>query len=107
MFKGFECLSDRRDQEEMAEEIMEARIRGRKNIIFLDIDGVIQPYGHEFRFSHDIDQSIARLCERYDPALVNEGDPWDIVAAYYDLPSCAGIMARLSYCIPRGSSLTV
>ena len=93
MHKGFDLLDDMHGQEEIPDEVL---MSGKKNIIFLDIDGVIQPYRHEYRFGHSIDHSLAMLSEMCDPILVKEGDPWDIVAAYYDWDEIAmGRLAKL------------
>lgn len=56
----------------------------KKNIIFLDIDGVIQPYNNQRRHDHDLDAMIEYLCTKYDPDVVRHGDKYDVAAAYYD-----------------------
>ena len=33
----------------------------KKNIIFLDIDGVIQPYNNQYRFNYDMKKTVETL----------------------------------------------
>lgn len=37
----------------------------KKNIVFLDIDGVIQPYDSRFRFAHSCDLTMEKLRKEY------------------------------------------
>ena len=46
----------------------------KKSIIFLDIDGVIQPYHSQMRHEYDLDAMIEKLYEKYDPEVVRRGD---------------------------------
>lgn len=81
MHKGFDFLKSKEYQCEMPKQILESC---KRNIIFLDIDGVIQPYGNQLRHDHSYDKTLEFLGSRCDRKLVDEGDPADICAAYYD-----------------------
>lgn len=68
----------------------------KKNIIFLDIDGVIQLYEQKERFDHDLDGLIDYLCEKYHDPIYREMDKYDVGAAYYDWDDIAvGILTKL------------
>lgn len=67
----------------------------KKSIIFLDIDGVIQPYHSQMRHEYDLDAMIEKLCEKYDPEVVRRGDKYDVAAAYYDWNEIA--VGRIAY----------
>ena len=56
----------------------------KKNIIFLDIDGVIQPYQSKKRFEHDMNQTIKFLCEKSKNAIYESMDKFDVCACFYD-----------------------
>lgn len=47
---------------------------GKKNIIFLDIDGVLQPYDQRKRFDHDLDKLVDYLCDKYNDPIYGEMD---------------------------------
>lgn len=103
MHKGLELLDEDLNRREIRKGYL---AEGKKNIIFLDIDGVIQPYGSQTRFAHDIDATIDYLCERYDPEVVKHGDKYDVVAAYYDWDEIA--VGRLAYlCRHTGSYIVM
>lgn len=69
---------------------------GKKNIIFLDIDGVIQPYDQRERFDHDLIRLIDYLCEKYNDPVYRKMDKYDVGAAYYDWDDIAvGILTKL------------
>lgn len=69
---------------------------GKKNIIFLDIDGVIQPYHLAERFNHDLDQLIDYLCDKYEDPIYKEMDKYDVGAAFYDWDEVAiGYLTKL------------
>ncbi len=51
-------------------------------VVFLDIDGVLQPPNFSNRFKHDLDQLRKDLAEK-NP-LFHTADKWDIGAVYYD-----------------------
>ena len=78
-----------------------------KRIIFLDSDGVIQPHtgSNAMRSGHLTDRLLEDLCQRYDPALVREGDPYDLAAAFWDWDP--GALGRLKYLCRRTGSRIV
>ena len=103
MHKGLELLHDERSHSEISKVFL---AEGKKNIIFLDIDGVLQPYGSKRRFAHDMDATIEKLCQRYDPEVVNRGDKYDVVAAYYDWDEIA--IGRIAFlCRHTGSYIVM
>lgn len=55
-----------------------------KNIIFLDIDGVIQPPSYERRFDHDMEALQYYLANKYSDDIYLTFDKYDLAAAYYD-----------------------
>lgn len=68
----------------------------KKNIIFLDIDGVIQPHDQRERFDHDLDKLVDYLCDKYNDPIYREMDKYDVGAAYYDWdPIAVGILTKL------------
>gem|GEM_PF-7095938 len=69
---------------------------GKKNIIFLDIDGVIQAYDQRECFDHDLDKLVDYLCDKYNDPIYREMDKYDVGAAYYDWDDVAvGILTKL------------
>ena len=100
MHKGFDLINPDVEQwnlrvGESHPEIPFVKLKeGKKNIIFLDIDGVIQPYDNNYRFGHSPDLTMEKLRKEFDPKLVDEGDRWDILAAYYDWDEVA--LARVA-----------
>lgn len=89
MHKGLEFLTEKEKKDVNEYFVPE----GKRNIIFLDIDGVLQPYSSWLRDDHDIDATIKYLCSKYDPEVVTRGDKYDVCAAYYDWNEIA--VARL------------
>ncbi|MGN0880581.1 MAG: HAD domain-containing protein [Oligosphaeraceae bacterium] len=55
----------------------------KSNIVFLDIDGVLQPWGQQDRFNHDMDALRAQLAQERNPRYA-ELDKYDIAAVTYD-----------------------
>lgn len=53
-------------------------------VIFLDIDGVIQPLGGQRRFRHDLEKLREDLAARYKNDEYLEMDKYDLGAVYYD-----------------------
>ena len=103
MHKGLELLREERSHREICKGYLE---KGKKNIIFLDIDGVLKSYGSQKRFAHDIDATIDYLCERYDPEVVKHGDVHDVAAAFYDWDEIA--VGRIAYlCRHTGSYIVM
>lgn len=68
----------------------------KKNIIFLDIDGVIQPYDNQYRFLHDMKETINYLCKKYQTEIYRNMDIYDVCAAYYDWDEIAiGMLTKI------------
>lgn len=55
-----------------------------RQIIFLDIDGVLQPYGRQDRFEHDLEQLRKDLAAKYNNDEYLQMDKYDLGAVYYD-----------------------
>ncbi len=53
-----------------------------KKVVFLDIDGVLQPGGRQFRFDHNLDELQKKFGEKNPEYL--KMDKYDIGATYYD-----------------------
>ena len=56
---------------------------GRK-VIFLDIDGVLQPTWKQDRFNHDMDELRRVLAAWFDNEEYLEMDKYDLAAVYFD-----------------------
>ena len=56
----------------------------RRTVIFLDIDGVLQPHGKQTRFDHDLEELRRVLSEKLDDASYMDVDKYDLGAIYYD-----------------------
>lgn len=55
-----------------------------RKVIFLDIDGVLQPTTAQERFNHDMDALKIELAEKYQDDHFLELDKYDVAAVYYD-----------------------
>jgi hypothetical protein len=55
-----------------------------RRVIFLDIDGVLQPHGKQDRFDHDLEQLRKDLAAKYNNDEYLEMDRYDLGAVYYD-----------------------
>jgi HAD domain in Swiss Army Knife RNA repair proteins len=55
-----------------------------RTVIFLDIDGVLQPLGSQKRFRHDLEKLRIELAARYDNDEYLEMDRYDLGAVCYD-----------------------
>ena len=53
-------------------------------VIFLDIDGVLQPYSFRDRFNHDLDKLQKELAVKYNDEAYLQMDKYDIGAVFYD-----------------------
>jgi hypothetical protein len=60
-----------------------------RNIIFLDIDGVLQPIGKQDRFNHDMDKLKIQLAAQYQDEEFLSMDKYDVAAVYYDWDKAA------------------
>ncbi len=73
-------------------------------VIFLDIDGVLQPYGAEYRF-YEINNAAKALVEKLSRKHnidYSQYSIYDVLAAYYDWDDQA--VARLKYILDTTSS---
>ena len=55
-----------------------------KMVIFLDIDGVLQPLSSQHRFEHDLDELRTQLAIKYKNDDYLLMDRYDLGAVYYD-----------------------
>jgi len=55
-----------------------------RRVIFLDIDGVLQPHGQQDRFNHDLEQLRKDLAAKYNNDEYLNMDRYDLGAVYYD-----------------------
>ncbi|MYB35494.1 MAG: hypothetical protein F4X92_10355 [Gammaproteobacteria bacterium] len=53
-------------------------------VIFLDIDGVLQPYSSQKRFDHDLHELLKTLAAEYDDELYLELDRFDLGCICFD-----------------------
>ena len=68
----------------------------KKRIVFLDIDGVLQPYSNQYRFDHNMKETINYLCEKYNDEIYRQMDIYDVCAAFYDWDDVAiGILTKI------------
>ena len=74
-------------------------------IIFLDIDGVLQPYSSQIRFEHDLPKTIEMLCQKYNDEIYKTIDKYDVAAAYYDWD--LGAVKLLKECLDETKSIIV
>ena len=61
----------------------------RRIVIFLDIDGVLQPPSKQTRFKHDLEALRRSLAGTFDDANYLSLDKYDLGAVYYDWDSDA------------------
>ena len=59
----------------------------RRIVIFLDIDGVLQPPSKQTRFKHDLDDLRRSLAGRFGDETYLGMDKYDLGAVYYDWDS--------------------
>ncbi len=71
------------------------------NIVFLDIDGVLQPYNSGYRFLNVDKTIIEKLSILYNTDY-SRYDFWDVAAVYYDWDEQA--VARLKYILNETNS---
>lgn len=60
-----------------------------RKVIFLDIDGVLQPGGRQKRFDHDLEKLREDLAVKYNNKVYLEMDRYDLGAVYYDWDKAA------------------
>jgi hypothetical protein len=73
-----------------------------RNIIFLDIDGVLQPVGKQDRFKHDMDELKIQLASEYQDEGFLNMDKYDVAAVYYDWDK--GAVERLRNLVKAGDA---
>ncbi len=79
--------------------------KGRK-VIFLDIDGVLQPLGSQLRFRHDLEALREQLAQHYQNDAYLEMDRYDLGAVYYDWDKDA--VARLKrLCLETNAEIVI
>ena len=71
-----------------------------RKVIFLDIDGVLQPTSSQERFEHDMEALKKELAEEYKDEHFLELDKYDVGAVYYDWDKTAvsNLHKLLSWC---------
>ncbi len=55
-----------------------------ETVIFLDIDGVLQPLSSQIRFKHNLEELSVQLANTYQNDEYLEMDRYDLGAVYYD-----------------------
>ena len=66
------------------EEKLKERPDDERKVVFLDIDGVLQPTTAQDRFKHDMEALKKELAEKYNDCHFLELDKYDVAAIYYD-----------------------
>lgn len=59
-------------------------MKDSRTVIFLDIDGVLQPFSSQLRFRHDLVKLREELALKYNNDQYLEMDQYDLGAVYYD-----------------------
>lgn len=59
-------------------------MRKKRKVIFLDIDGVLQPCSNQYRFDHDMYQTRQDMAEKFQDDRYLELDRYDVAAVCYD-----------------------
>ncbi|MYB56916.1 MAG: hypothetical protein F4X51_11035 [Gemmatimonadetes bacterium] len=60
------------------------RKKKTRRVVFLDIDGVLQPPSQQNRFKHDLDQLRGSLAKKFNDVSYLDMDKYDLGAIYYD-----------------------
>ncbi len=66
------------------EEKLKKRPDEERKVVFLDIDGVLQPTTAQDRFNHNMESLKKELAEKYNDNHFLELDKYDVAAVYYD-----------------------
>ena len=77
-----------------------------RTVIFLDIDGVLQPHGRQDRFNHDLEELRVQLAERYQNDDYLTMDRYDLGAIYYDWDKAAVEWLR-ALCVTYGAEIVI
>ena len=56
----------------------------KKSVVFLDIDGVLQPEYAQKRFKYDLDELRDTLAQKYENPAYRHYDKYDLGAVFYD-----------------------
>lgn len=65
-------------------------------IVFLDIDGVLQPFGASERFNHVLDEAVEDICRETGDGVYRSMDKYDVGAAKWDWDASAvGLLKEL------------
>ncbi len=75
-------------------------------VIFLDIDGVLQPYNNQRRFEHDRQALLRELAKKYDDDVYLGMDEYDIAAICYDW-NIEAVERLRSLCMDYGARIVV
>lgn len=78
----------------------------RRIVIFLDIDGVLQPPSKQTRFKHDLEELRRSLASKFEDATYLIMDKYDLGAVYYDWDSEAVERLR-TLCVDFGASIVI
>ncbi|MCY4628629.1 MAG: HAD domain-containing protein [Acidobacteria bacterium] len=77
-----------------------------RRVIFLDIDGVLQPVSGQKRFRHDLDALREGLAERFRDSLYRRLDKHDLGAVFHDWDQRAVARVR-SLCEEQNARIVV
>lgn len=75
-------------------------------VVFLDIDGVLQPSWSNARFEHDLDETVEALVEERQDGIYRLLDPYDVAAVRWDWDEGAVERVR-KLCEQTGASIVV
>ena len=78
----------------------------RRIVIFLDIDGVLQPPSRQTRFKHDLEELRRSLADKFDDATYLSMDKYDLGAVYHDWDS-ESVERLRALCADFGASVVV
>ena len=77
-----------------------------RTVIFLDIDGVLQPHGRQERFNHDLEALRVQLAARYQNDDYLTMDRYDLGAVYYDWDKSAVERLR-ALCVTYNAEIVI
>lgn len=81
------------------------KAENKRRVIFLDIDGVLQPDWHRERFKHDRKKLQQELAEKYLDQRYLKIDEYDVAAVYYDWD--AGAVQNLKTLLAEGAEIVL
>ncbi len=103
-----DCLTGNTLQDNLKEDnCKEGKTMKRlRRVIFLDIDGVLQPNGSQYRFDHDLKELVKELAVQYNNNDYLEMDRYDLGAVKYDWDT--GAVERLrQLCIKAPAEIII